>query len=1042
MRRSLLTLVPPPGGGFFFILLFLTLGAAAQTRTGTVTDAAGKGIPAVTVQVKGGRGYATTDSLGHFKINASDAAILSFSSVGYIYREMPVGSRAALDVVLVIDSRNLNEVLVTALGIRREARRLGYSATSVSTEQLTANRTTNFGNSLEGKVAGLNVTPPAGGPGGSSKIRIRGQSSFRGDNSPLIVVDGIPINNTSISAGFSSGNGTGNPTGGSSDQGDGLQSINQDDIESMTVLKGAAAAALYGFRAKDGAIIITTRSGARSRDIGVEINSHAQLDQALDYTDFQYEFGQGENGVRPKTVSDAQSSGVFSFGEKLDGAPTPQFDGSTRPYVAYKHRIRDFYRTGTNITNTVALSGSSDKGFFRLSVSNTDANAIMPNSDYHKKIVNLGLGYKFTPRLTLQLNANYSNEFNHNPPQIGIQDMDANTTIYTLANSIAIPWLKAKYKDASGNEQPLARFTNRNNPYWVTLQRFEHVRRDRVIGSASLRYQFTDWLYLQGRFGQDYYTRPYDYDRPTGTRSIGAAASGFNGYYYQDETTFRERNMDFLLGGKKAFGKFGLDVALGGNQMEQVYTNIGTAVTNFYVRDLYTIGNGQTKNPFYNYSKKEVNSLYASAELSWSNYLFLSLTARNDWFSTLNPKSNHYLYPSASLGFVWSELLGGSQPGWLNYGKVRAAYAEVGGDTDPYSNSLYYLVNANTFNGVALGSISSNVSPNPNLRPLKVKEVEFGLEIRAFNNRLLFDGAVYNKNTFDEILNVNTSNASGYSSTKVNLGHLRNRGVEFLLTVTPVRNSSFSWETGVNGSYNQSLVVSLANGQQRFDVGSGEYFGTVSQEVGKPLASLRGYDYKRDAKGNIITSGGLFLQGNLKTFGSAIPTWIGGWLNTLTLGKWRMTTQVDFKAGAKLLSNSNLNFLREGLTKSSLAGRSGGVTMNAVNADGSPNTTAVGAQTFYTQYRSTTLATPFVYDAGFIRWRSLTLSYDLSGLFRKTFVRGVNVAANVYNVLMIKKHVDNLDPEAQVSASDNLPGIEAHTLPTTRSYGLNLNFRF
>jgi len=1040
MKRIALAFLPA--------LLFITLNSMAQTRTGTVTDAAGKPIVSATVQVKGGRTAAatTTDSLGHFRIDAAAGATLVVSSIGFALQEVQVNDRAVVDVALVADAHSLNEVLVTALGIRREARRLGYAATSVNTEQLTSNRTTNFGNSLEGKVAGLNVSPPAGGPGGSTKIRIRGQSSFKGDNSPLIVVNGIPINNTSISAGFSNGNGTGNPTGGSSDQGDGLQSINQDDIESMTILKGAAAAALYGFRAKDGAIIITTRTGTRSSNIGVEVSSHFQADQALDYTDFQYEYGQGENNLRPQTVSDAQSSGVFSFGEKFDGKPTPQFDGSTKPYAAYRHRIKDFYRTGANFTNTVALSGGNDKGYFRLSFSNTDANAIMPNSDYHKKIVNLGLNYKFTPRFSLQLNANYSNEYNHNPPQIGIQDMDANTTIYTLANSIDVAWLKATYKDPNGNEQPLARFTNRNNPYWVTLQRFEHVRRDRIIGNAALRYQLTDWLYVQGRFGQDYYTRPYDYDRPTGTRSIGAAASGFNGYYYQDETTFRERNMDFLVGGKHSFGKFGIDVTLGGNQMEQVYSNIGTSVTNFYVRDLYTIGNGQTKNPFYNYSKKEVNSLYGAAELSFSNYLFLNITGRNDWFSTLNPKSNNYLYPSASLSFVWSELLGNHLPSWLNYGKLRAAYAEVGGDTDPYTNALYYSVNANQFTtptgSFALGSIPSNVSPNPDLKPLKVKEAELGLEFRLFNNRLSFDGTVYNKNTYDEILNVSISNASGYSGTKVNLGHLRNQGVELLLTGTPVKLSNFSWETGVNASYNESKVLSLAGGQQRFDVGSGEYFGTVSHEVGMPLASLRGYDYKKDVKGNIITSGGLFLQGNLKTFGSAIPKWIGGWQNTFTLGRWKLFTQVDFKAGAKMLSNSNLNFLREGLSKASLVGRDKGVVFQGVNQDGSPNSTSVNAETFYTQYRSTNIATPFVYNASFIRWRSLSLAYDLSAVVKKSFIRQATVSANIYNVLMIKKYVDNLDPEAQVSASDNVPGIEAHTLPTTRSYGLNLNFKF
>jgi TonB-linked SusC/RagA family outer membrane protein len=1024
------------------LIFYFTMHSIAQSRSGTVSDAAGKGLAGVTIQVRGSGKATTTDALGHFRIETGADAILLFSSVGFATREIPVAGKATLDIVLVNETRSLNEVVVTALGIRKEARRLGYSASTVNTELLTTNRTTNVGNSLEGKVAGLNVSPPASGPGGSSKIRIRGQSSFKGDNTPLIILNGIPINNTSVSAGGSNGNGAGNSTGGSSDQGDGLQSINQDDIESMTVLKGAAAAALYGFRAKDGAIIITTKTGARNKDIGVEINSNFQAARALDYTDFQYVYGQGENGLRPASVSDAQSSGVYSFGEKLDGKPTPQFDGSTQPYVANKNRIKDFYRTGTSFTNSVALSGGNDKGNFRLSFSNTDANAIIPNSDYHKKIVNLGLNYKFTTRFSVQLNANYSNEYNHNPPQIGIQDMNANTTIYTMANSIDVHWLKKTYQTPGGDEQPLSRLTNRNNPYWVALKRFENVRRDRIIGNASLRYQMTDWLYVQGRFGQDYYTRPYNYDRPTGTRSIGAVTSGFNGYYYQDATTYRERNMDFLVGGNHSFGKFGIDVTLGGNQLEQVYDDIGTAVTNFYVRDLYTIGNGQTKSPFYNYTKKEVNSLYGAAEFSYDNYLFLNVTARNDWFSTLNPKSDHYLYPSASLSFVFTDAFRSSLPAWLSYGKLRAAYAEVGGDTDPYASSLYYYVNANQFNGTALGSIQSNISPNPNLQPLKVKETELGLEIKAFDSRVTLDGSVYRKNTIDEILNVNVSNASGYSSTKVNLGKLRNQGVEFLLSVIPVRTRDFSWETGFNGSYNISKVLALANGQQRFDVGTGEFFGTVSHEVGLPLASLRGFDYKRDVKGNIILNGGLFAQGNMKTYGSAIPKWVGAWLNTVTYKGFRVQTQVDFKAGAKLLSNSNLNFLREGLSQSSLVGREGGVVFAGANADGSPNTTSVPAETFYTDYRSTSVATPFVYNASFIRWRTLSVGYDLSKYVKKSFIRSLNLSAVVYNVLMIKKYVDNIDPEAQVSASDNLQGIETHTLPTTRSFGLNLNCKF
>lgn len=1005
---------------------------------GTVTNGSGQPIVGATVQIKGTSEATTTDASGKFSINTPPDAMLIFSSIGFATQEVSIAGRSDLTIVMTGEARSLNEVVVTALGIKRQSKRLGYSTSTVNTEQLTTNRTTNVGNSLQGKVAGLNVSPPAGGPGSSSKIRIRGQSSFGGNNSPLIVVNGIPINNSSISAGGSQGNGTGNPTGGSSDQGDGLQSINQDDIESMTVLKGAAAAALYGFRAKDGVIIITTKTGTRNAGIGVEINSNFQAEQALDFTDFQYEYGQGEFGKRPTSVSDAQSSGVFSFGERLDGAPTPQFDGSTQPYVAHKDRISKYYRLGTNWSNSVALSGGNDKGSFRMSFANTDAQGIVPNSDYHKKILNLGINYRFTEKFSAQLNANYSNEFNHNPPQIGIQDMNANTTIYTLATSIDVDWLK-NYRDVNGNEMPLARFTNRNNPYWVAYERFENVHRDRIFGNASLRYEFTDWLYVQGRIGQDYFTRPYDYNRPTGTRSIGAVATGFNGYYYQDVATFRERNMDIMVGANKTFGDFGVDLTLGGNQMQQIADNMSTSVNNFYVRGLYTIGNGQVKSPNYTFSKKKVNSLYGSAELSFRDYLFVTVTARNDWFSTLNPQSNSYLYPSVSGSFVFSQAL--STPEWLNYGKLRAAYAEVGGDTDPYSNNLYYNINPNPFNNVALGGISSLISPNANLRPLKVKETELGLELRMFDDRVSLDFSVYRKNTIDEILNVDISNASGFSQTKVNIGKLQNKGLEFLVTINPVRTGTFNWETGFNGSYNVSKVQELANNQLRFDVGQGEFIGIVSHEVGMPLASIRGFDYRRDDKGNILTSGGLFQQGNLVTFGSAIPKWVGGWLNTIRVKDFRIFTQVDFKAGNKIISNSNFNFLRHGHSKGSLEGRETGVVFDGVNADGSPNTTSVEAEQFYSAYRGTSVAVPFIYNGGFVRWRTLSVGYDLSKFFKNGFIKGLTVSALVNNVLMIKKHIDNLDPEAQVSSSDNLQGIETHTLPTTRSYGMNVNIK-
>jgi TonB-linked SusC/RagA family outer membrane protein len=1012
--------------------------------TGKISDENGLPVPGVSVRMKDNPGIGTTSNAeGRYSLNVPDntTGILVFSSVGYFPEEVPLQNRNVIDITLRAATTALTEVVVTALGIKKESKKLGYSTSTVNTDQITNNRTVNLGNSLQGKVAGVNVTAPAGGPGGTSKIRIRGQSSFKGDNSPLIIVNGVPINNTNFSSRQGDTDGTTNRSGSAADGGDGLQSINQDDIESITVLKGSTAAALYGFRAKDGAVVITTKTGQRGTGIGVEFNSNFLADRALDYTDFQYLYGQGEYGKRPQTVGDAQSSGVFSFGEKLDGQPTYQFDGVQRPYVAEKNRIRDFYRTGISWNNSIALSGGNEKGGFRLSFSNMDAMSIVPNSDYHKQILNLGLNYNFTPKLSAQLNANYSNEYNHNPPQIGLQDLNANTTVYTTATSVAMKTLKDGRYDENGYERATSRFTNRNNPYWVAYDRFEHARRDRIFGNASLRYQFADWLYVQGRIGQDYFTRPYDFNRPTGTRSVAAAATGFNGYFYQETLTFRERNLDFLIGANHKMGNFGVDVILGGNSLQQIYTNTSASATNFYIRGLYTIMNGQNKDPQYAYSKKRVNSVYGVAEFSYKNFAFLNVTARNDWFSTLNPQSNSYLYPSVSGSFVLSDALK-SRPNWMNYTKIRAAYAEVGGDTDPYQNNLFYNLNANPLQGQALGYITSDVSPNPNLRPLKVKEAELGLEFKTLNNRISLDLAFYNKKTVDEILNVDISTASGYNKAKVNVGQLRNKGIEALLTVVPVKNQKFTWESSLNFTYNQSEVLALADGQARLKVGQGDFFGEVWHEVGMPMASLRGIAYKRDAQGRIITSGGTPVQGNVQTFGSAIPKYTGGWINTFTIKGFRIFTQVDFKGGHKIISNSNLNFLRHGLSKESLVGREGGVLFDGVNADGSANTTRVEAELFYSSYRSTNNAERFIYDASFIRWRALSVSYDLSRFVNKGFVKNLTISALCNNVLLIKKHLDNLDPEAVNGASDNIQGIETHTLPTTRSYGVNVNLKF
>ena len=529
--------------------------AQAQDRrvTGKVISSKDKQpIPGVNILVRNTELGTTTDGSGNFTLNVPAGATLVFSSIGFAGQTLDIGNQTQLTVTLQEAEQSLGEVVVTALGIKKEAKRLGYATAVVNPEQVTTNRTVNFMNALQGKIAGVNISSLGTGAAGTSKIRIRGQSSFSGQNSPLIVVNGVPIDNSNF--GQNTGNTGGDNSIGSrsgnnySDGGDGLSSINPDDIEGMTVLKGGTAAALYGSRAKDGAILITTKTKGTSQGIGVTYNTNFTTDHPLDYTDFQYEYGQGEYGARPTAAN--PTSGVWSFGEKFAGQTQVLFGGITLPYQPVYDRINTFYRDGSTWTNSVALSSGSEKGGFNLSLSNLDNKGITRNNTFNRKTINLGFSYNLSPKLSVTGTLNYSNEYNKNPPQIAQQDNSTPTVIYTLANSLPLDVLEAnQINPATGNEFVFSRFMNRTNPYFVLNNKFENIRRDRLFGNIAVRYNFTDWLYLQGRVGQDYWSRDQDYNFPTGQASLAAAPAGFvNGTYVQEARRFRELNPIFSSG--------------------------------------------------------------------------------------------------------------------------------------------------------------------------------------------------------------------------------------------------------------------------------------------------------------------------------------------------------------------------------------------------------------------------------------------------------------------------------------------------------------
>lgn len=1061
--KSKLDLVFSPGmPRFYFLLLFsffLSAATYAQTVTGVVTDATSKPLSGVSVQVKGTTKATATNDAGRFEINAAGTDVLVLTSIGFISQEVAVDGKSAVTVNLMNDEQNLNEVVITALGITKEARRIGYAATNVKPEELTINRSPNPLNALQGKVAGVNITGLGTGPAGTSKIRIRGQSSITGQNNPLIVINGIPFSNTNFGTNPTSSGSVGGDNsiavrggGNTSDGGDGLTSINPDDIESMTILKGAPAAALYGSRAKDGVIMITTKTKGKEKGIGVAYNVNYTNETLLDFTDYQYEYGQGENGLRPTTPN--PTSGQWSFGERFTPGMTQiLFDGLVVPYMPQRNQIKEFYRNGQNLSNTITMGLGSEKGGLHLSMSNLDSRGITPNNSFNRKTINLGFTYNLSDKFTFSGNANYSKETNKNPPNIANQDNSIPTTIYSMANSMPLSVLDANKYNAQGNEYVYSRFMNRTNPYWVLAEQFQNIRRDRLFGNVAIKYNVLPWLWVQARIGQDMSARDQDYNNfPTGHASRGPAPAGFvNGMYTQDSRRFRETNADILASATREFGDFGINITAGGNQMRQRSDLNSVQVTDFVIRGLYTVMNGRAKDPLYELTTLGVNSVYGSAEFSYKRVLYLNGTWRNDAFSTLSQENRKINYPSVSLSYVFSENLKAS---WLNFGKIRGGYAEVGSDQDvgAYAGQLFYVINANFANtpsGTAspVGGPNGNTVPNANLRPMRIAETEIGLELKMFNSRVNLDLAAYRKITTDQIVLAQISDASGFVDTRINSGRSRNLGFEVLINLVPVETKDFTLEFTANTSYNKSKVLSLLTTTpgERITVGTHVFNGELRQVVGEEMGQIAGFGYNTNDKGErIFLANGLPQRTpDLVLFGSALPKWVGGFLTSFNYKGINLSVLIDYKLGGKMLSGTNFNAVRHGLHQMTLAGRDTGYVGIGVNQAGGVNTAKAPVQTYWEHLRTQALVEAVIYNAGYWKLRQITLGYDFSRFIpAKWPIKGLKLDFVANNVAILKKWVDNIDPETFGYSSDNLVGMEAPGLPTTRGMGFNLNIKF
>ncbi|WP_417442918.1 SusC/RagA family TonB-linked outer membrane protein [Joostella sp.] len=1026
-----------------FVLLLISSVVSAQEKTvsGVVTDESnGAPLPGVSVVLKGTSNGVSTDFDGNFTMSGiPENGVLIFTYIGFKPIEVNISGRSEVNVSMVEDAQQLDEVVVTALGIKKETKALGYSLTEVDGDEMSTVKQTNAINSLQGKIAGVNITQNATGAGGSSRVVIRGPSTLTGYNQPLYVVDGIPISNQN--------NGEAGLFGGT-DGGDGISSINPDDVESISVLKGGAASALYGSRAAGGVILITTKSGKKQKGFGVEFSSSINFfDVNSSIQDFQTEYGQGRFGEAPSNLEEAQDIGLSSWGAKLDGSNVIQWDGVARPYSYVGDNKSKFYRTGTTIVNTVSLSSSNENMNYRLSASDFDTQDIMPNSSINRKSFSLNAGAVLADKLSTQVNAKYSIEKANNRPRLSDAPGNANFTVANLPPNWDVTDMDPG-TNPDGTERVFSNNVFSQNPYFAAYNFRNEDTRNRIIASTSLKYDIKDWIYLMGRVGTDHYTIRKTQVEPYGTayRPLGAIN--------EDETRYTQVDADIILGLEGDISEdFAVSALFGANSNSIKEEFLRQRGENFIVQDLEDVGNTANQSNDRTYEERKIGSLYGSLELSYRNFIYVTFTGRNDWFSTLSfpgkTTPNDDFYPSVNASVILSDAF--NMGGAVNFLKLRGGYSEVaGGAQDPYQLALTYEIFGQGHLGQPLGRVNGDQVPNAGLVAFSKSELEIGLDSRFFNNRLSLDLAYYSNETTNDIVPVTASVFSGYKTAVENIGVLQNKGVEFLLSGTPIRTENFSWKTTINGAFNESKVV--ATNDVNGDISLGEPRTRnveIKQIVDQPFGVIYGVSYVRDDSGAIvydISDEGVPLAriGEREILGEGIPPWTFGFTNTFNYKGFSLNFLIDGKFGGQIFSGTNTVSYGNGLHKDTLEGRENGLEVSGIDGTtGQAFTTTVAPEDLQTYYgRVNDIAEHFVDDSDFIKFRQLSLGYSLpSSILEDTFINSLNFSIVGQDLFYIKRSVDNIDPESAYNVG-NSQGLEYYGVPPTRTYGFNVNIKF
>ncbi len=1023
--------------------------AKAQTGNvvkGKVTDENSDPLVGATVNIKGTNTSTTTNATGDYTITVPNkGAILVFSYVGLTPVEIRVNNSNTVNTRLLLNSKDMGEVVVTALNIKKNPRSLGYSVVQLDGSKVNTVQTPSLVNALSGKVAGVDVGNIANGIAGTKRVVIRGATSLTGDNNPLWVIDGIPINSSSLG-----GLANNTPEGGI-DYGDGLTGINPDDIESISVLKGNAAAALYGSLASNGVILVTTKSGKSAKGkMNVDVSSSVLIDKLYDLSHFQNVYGQSsinQASSQDLPTSADNAKGSDSWGHIMDGTPAIQFDGVIRPFSPVQDNYKRYYRTGSTATNTVSLYGSTANHDYRISLSDLRNQDITPNADFSRTSLNTKTHSRFG-KLDADIVFNYTFEKSNNRPFIGGNHDNSLYSLLYLPNSIDINTLKPGY-DSTGREVLYTQGVS--NPYYILNKEKEVDKKNRLTGSLTLKYDITNWLYLRGRLTRDYYVSKIIQYIPDGNSSSSFpynSPSNIGGIYNQRNVESYSNNYEILLGVNPSLkGKFNVNGFVGGNISWRANTQLFENGNTFIVPNVYTFNNLKTKLPSTSESKRRTNSVFGSMELSYNKYLYLTLTGRNDWFSTLPLDNNNLFYPAASLSFIFSDAL--KLPSAISFGKLRASTAQVSGDTDPYSLDLSYSLDPFLYNNsLPLQLIGTANIPNKKLKPLLSKDYEIGLEMDFLNGRIGFDVDYYNRKIKDDIVKTAVSSATGYSTAILNVGQQQNSGIELLLKGTPVKTKHFTWDISGTFSHNNNKIVALGDGVKGVPIllatsKSGNAYVQLTE--GGRYGEIWGFTYLRDsATGKkIYDSRGFPLAGPSKFLGNSTYDKLFGLSNTVSYKNLSLYFFIDAKFGAYIYSETNATAYKNGKHMATLEGRVSGLVADGLNQAGTANTvlvTPANLSSYYNQIGS--ISEQFIYDASFVKLREVALKYKFSpGKLDKIGITNASISFVARNLWTIYKDKDleNVDPESNI-AGNNQQGIERLGYPATRNYGVTLKF--